>query len=57
MELDEKDTLTKVGQKIKLNVEETTLIIEGCIKESIEEHELEGITYSSRFREMQGLKK
>jgi hypothetical protein len=40
--------LTIVVQKKKLDVEETTLIIEGCIKESNEEHELEGISYLSR---------
>jgi hypothetical protein len=52
MESYEKNTLTTIGQRIKLDVEETTLIIEGCIKKSIEEHELEGISYSSRFKEM-----
>jgi hypothetical protein len=52
MELYEEDTLIEVGQKTKLDVKKTTLIIEGCIKKSIEEHELEGISYSSRFREM-----
>jgi hypothetical protein len=52
MESDEEDTLTEVGQITKSNVEETTLIIEGCIKESIEEHESEGISYSSRFKKM-----
>lgn len=52
MESDEEDTLIEVGQRTKLNVKETTLIIKGCIKKLIEEHELEGISYSSRFREM-----
>jgi hypothetical protein len=47
-----KKHIDKVGQRTKSNVEETTLIIEGCIKKSIEEHELEGISYSSRFKEM-----
>jgi hypothetical protein len=30
----------------------TTLITKGCIKESIEEHGFEGISYSSRFKEI-----
>jgi hypothetical protein len=33
--------LTYVRQRKKSNAKETTLIIKGCIKESIEEHELE----------------
>ncbi len=48
MESYEKNTLTTIGQRIKLDVEETTLIIEGCIKESNEEHKLEGISYLSK---------
>jgi hypothetical protein len=51
MELDD-NTLIKVGQITKSNVKNTTLIIEGCIKKSIEKHEPEGISYSSRFKEM-----
>ncbi len=34
------NTLIKVRQKTKSDVKDTTSIIEGCIKKSIEKHEL-----------------
>ncbi len=46
MESNEEDTLTQVKQIRKFHAEETTLIVKGCIKESIEEHEMKGISYS-----------
>jgi hypothetical protein len=51
MESNEEDTLIEL-LKNKIRCIRTTLIIEGCIKKSIEEHELEGISYLSRFRKM-----
>jgi hypothetical protein len=53
MELGEEDTLIDVRQK-KIICRKYNINIEGCIKKSIEEHELEGISYSSRFKKMQG---
>jgi len=54
MESNEENTLIEVGQRTKSDAKETTLIIKGCKKKSIDEHELKGISYSSRFRKMEG---
>jgi hypothetical protein len=40
--------------KNKIRCKKTTWIIEECIKKSIQKHELKGISYSSRFRKMEG---